>query len=141
MTLSIQITKFKFHQCQMRGNSPKLPAIRYDLFPPQTLELVKAAQLSKLQSSGDTEVVTDPLQVFHEAIENSKPIMGTMSVKKAGKLYHVSSYITNTSMTYRRMGFNCEYLLIVNCQFLPMFAIYRFINEHILVYYNINISS
>ena len=59
----------------------------------QTLEIVKAAQLSKLQSSGDSGVVTDPLQVFHEAIDNSKPIMGIMGVKRAGKLYHVSSVL------------------------------------------------
>jgi ribosomal protein S7 len=81
----------------------------------QTLEIVKAAQLSKLQSSGDSGVVTDPLQVFHEAIDNSKPVMGIMGVKRAGKLYHVSSYYStsNTSTTYMYLyytvgwAFNC----------------------------------
>ena len=59
-------------------------------FSTQALELVKTAQLSKLQSNGDSEVVTDPLKVFHQAIENSKPIMGTTGVRRGGKLYHVS---------------------------------------------------
>ena len=62
------------------------------VFSVQSLELVKSAQLSRLKSGGSdsSEVVTDPLQVFHQAINNCKPIMGTTGVRRGGKLYHVS---------------------------------------------------
>ena len=51
---------------------------------------MKATQLSKLRANPGSDVVTDPLKVFHQAIENSKPVMGTVGIRKAGKLYHVS---------------------------------------------------
>ena len=37
---------------------------------------------------------------------------------------------------YRRKVFNCEYLLIANCEFLSTFAINRFANMNVHVYYN-----
>lgn len=60
------------------------------VFCAQALEVIKTTQLGKLRAGGVSEVVTDPLQVFHEAIENCKPIMGTSGVRRGGKLYHVS---------------------------------------------------
>lgn len=44
-----------------------------------------------MRANPGSEVVTDPLKVFHQAIENSKPVMGTIGIRKAGKLYHVSA--------------------------------------------------
>ena len=53
--------------------------------------MVKKLQLSKLKSSSAGEVVVvDPLVVFHQAVENAKPLLGTSSVKKGGKIYLVS---------------------------------------------------
>ena len=44
-------------------------------------------------------------------------------------------YITHiASVLYHRSGFNCEYLLIVNCEFVR-FAINRFANVNVHVYY------
>ena len=37
----------------------------------------------------DTDL--DPLVIFHKAVENCKPIMGTTTVKRGGKRYHVRS--------------------------------------------------
>ena len=42
--------------------------------------------------TGEKEVVLDPLVLFHKAIENSKPIMGTTGVRRGGKLFHVSCF-------------------------------------------------
>lgn len=38
---------------------------------------------------GSTEIVVDPLTIFHQALENSKPIMGTIGIRRGGKLYQV----------------------------------------------------
>ena len=38
---------------------------------------------------GEKEVELDPLVVFHKALENSKPIIGTTSIRRGGKLYQV----------------------------------------------------
>ncbi len=44
----------------------------------------------RLKSKSSTgEVVTDPLAIFHQALENSQPIMGTIGVRRGGKLYQV----------------------------------------------------
>ena len=45
-----------------------------------------------MKGNADSAVVTDPLKVFHQAIENCKPVMGTVGVRKAGKMYHVSEW-------------------------------------------------
>ena len=37
--------------------------------------------------------MVDPLTVFHQALENSKPIMGTIGVRRGGKLYQVSTML------------------------------------------------
>ena len=35
------------------------------------------------------EVVTDPVIVFHQAMENAQPVVGVQPIKKAGKTYQV----------------------------------------------------
>jgi len=53
-----------------------------------TFEQIKKKQLqSKL--SGAKDVETDPLVVFHKAVENCKPVLGTQTMKKTGKNFQV----------------------------------------------------
>ena len=46
----------------------------------------------RLKSKGG-EIEVDPLVIFHGALENTQPIMGTTGVRRGGKLYHVSYLI------------------------------------------------
>lgn len=53
------------------------------------LEIIKQKQLSH-KVAGDKGVVElDPVAVFHRAVSNAMPLMGTISVKKGGKAYQV----------------------------------------------------
>jgi len=36
-----------------------------------------------------SEVDLDPLTIFHKAVANAKPIMGTTTIRRGGKRYHV----------------------------------------------------
>lgn len=36
-------------------------------------------------------VVVDPMAIFHKALENCMPVLGTSGVRRGGKLYHVST--------------------------------------------------
>ena len=47
----------------------------------------------KQNSKKPDEIVTDPVTIFHQAIENAKPVVGVQPIKKAGKTYQVSKYI------------------------------------------------
>ncbi|XP_064383519.1 small ribosomal subunit protein uS7-like [Halichondria panicea] len=57
----------------------------------EAFQVIKTTQLARLKSKAGTgtEVMVDPLTVFHQALENSKPIMGTIGVRRGGKLYQV----------------------------------------------------
>ena len=59
-------------------------------FTVQALEVIKKTQLGKSRGGADSAIITDPLRVFHQAIDNCKPVMGTVGVRRGGKLYHVS---------------------------------------------------
>lgn len=44
---------------------------------------------SKRTSSDPDSVVTDPVAVFHQAVENVKPIVGCIPLRRAGKVHQV----------------------------------------------------
>lgn len=75
----------KFINCMMWDGKKTLSQRLFK----ETLEIVKQTQLSRYKS-GEKEAILDPLALFHKAIENSKPIMGTTGVRRGGKLFHVS---------------------------------------------------
>ena len=41
------------------------------------------------EGSGNESVEVDPMAVFHTAVLNAKPIIGTTRVTRGGKHYHV----------------------------------------------------
>lgn len=53
------------------------------------LEIIKQRQLSRKVAGEKGVVELDPMMVFHQAVNNAKPLMGTISVKKGGKVYQV----------------------------------------------------
>ncbi|XP_003386012.2 PREDICTED: 28S ribosomal protein S7, mitochondrial-like [Amphimedon queenslandica] len=54
----------------------------------KTLEYIKIHQTKELKSS-NSKVETDPLVIFHEALKNITPLVGTTGVRKGGKVYQV----------------------------------------------------
>jgi len=40
-----------------------------------------------------SEVDLDPLTIFHKAVANAKPIMGTTTIRRGGKRYHVRNLV------------------------------------------------
>ena len=58
-----------------------------------TLLILNYVVRLKSKAGTGTEVMVDPLTVFHQALENSKPIMGTIGVRRGGKLYQVSTML------------------------------------------------
>ncbi|XP_034047192.1 28S ribosomal protein S7, mitochondrial [Thalassophryne amazonica] len=58
----------------------------------QTLELIKRKQLEKYHKAPEgqkNEIECNPYVIFHKALENCKPVVGLMVVKKSGKAYQV----------------------------------------------------
>lgn len=41
------------------------------------------------------EIECNPYAIFHQALDNCKPVIGLASIQKGGKFYQVSEKITN----------------------------------------------
>ncbi|EDO32653.1 predicted protein [Nematostella vectensis] len=58
----------------------------------QAMQEIKKQQLEKQRSSSEPEsITTDPTEIFHQAIENVKPVVGCIPLRKAGKVFQVPS--------------------------------------------------
>ncbi|XP_058951418.2 small ribosomal subunit protein uS7 isoform X2 [Pocillopora verrucosa] len=80
----------KFVNCMMWGGKKSLSQKIFKL----AMEEIKKEQLKKQrQSSQPDSVETDPLQIFATAIENCKPVIGVVGMKRAGTVYQVPSAI------------------------------------------------
>ncbi|RMX38446.1 hypothetical protein pdam_00016288 [Pocillopora damicornis] len=76
----------KFVNCMMWGGKKSLSQKIFKL----AMEEIKKEQLKKQrQSSQPDSVETDPLQIFATAIENCKPVIGVVGMKRAGTVYQV----------------------------------------------------
>ena len=53
------------------------------------LEIIKQKQLSRKVAGEKGDIELDPLVVFHQAVANAKPLMGTIGIRKGGNYYHV----------------------------------------------------
>lgn len=56
------------------------------------MDLKTFLQHRKLSSKKAEEVQTDPLVVFHTAMENAQPVVGVQPIKKGGKTYQVCNF-------------------------------------------------
>lgn len=60
---------------------------------PQTLENIKKKQVEKYHKATDgtkEQIECNPYSIFHQALENCKPVVGLASIQKGGKYYQVS---------------------------------------------------
>ncbi|XP_074638792.1 small ribosomal subunit protein uS7-like [Acropora palmata] len=54
------------------------------------LEDIKAEQLKKRRMSSDPEsILADPLKIFTEAVENCKPVVGVIAMRRGGRVFQV----------------------------------------------------
>ncbi|XP_004206634.2 small ribosomal subunit protein uS7m [Hydra vulgaris] len=79
-------TVCKFVNCMMKdGKKAVSQKVMHDTFL-----AIKKIQLEKYHKSIDSSnVELDPLKIFHGAIENVKPVLGTQNIKKKGKSFKV----------------------------------------------------
>lgn len=60
--------------------------------PSKTLESIKRKQVEKYHKAPQAEKETiecNPRVIFHQALENCKPVVGLASIQKGGKSYQV----------------------------------------------------
>ena len=57
--------------------------------------------LYRLQEEGDGSVEVNPMTIFHAAMVNAKPTIGTTRVTLGGKHYHVSTWYYNILQTVK----------------------------------------
>lgn len=64
----------------------------------QTLESIKRKQVEKYHKAPDgskAEIECNPYSIFHQALENCKPVIGLASIQKGGKHYQVPIPLTD----------------------------------------------
>ena len=74
----------------------------------QTFENIKLIQLEKYHKASTEEeradVELNPKVIFHQAIENCKPILITQNVRRGGVIYQVSG---NVELTLKALNYFC----------------------------------
>lgn len=64
------------------------------LFLFQTLENIKRKQVEKYHKASEEkkeEIECNPYTIFHQALDNCKPVVGLASIQKGGKFYQASA--------------------------------------------------
>ncbi|XP_015258480.1 PREDICTED: 28S ribosomal protein S7, mitochondrial [Cyprinodon variegatus] len=72
----------------------------------QTLENMKKKQVEKYHKTTDgkkEEIECNPYTIFHEALENCKPVVGLASIQKGGKYYQVPIPLTDNRRRFLAM--------------------------------------
>ncbi|XP_026887686.2 28S ribosomal protein S7, mitochondrial [Electrophorus electricus] len=72
----------------------------------QTLEAIKRKQVEKYHSGPAAEregIECNPYAIFHQAIENCRPVIGLTSVQKGGRSYQVPISLTDSRRRFLAM--------------------------------------
>ncbi|XP_065109271.1 small ribosomal subunit protein uS7m [Paramisgurnus dabryanus] len=71
----------------------------------QTLETIKRRQVEKYHKSPSNkeDIECNPYAIFHQALENCKPIIGLASIQKGGKFYQVPVPLTDNRRRFLAM--------------------------------------
>lgn len=72
----------------------------------QTLETIKRKQVEKYHKSPAAkreEIECNPYAIFHQAMENCKPVIGLASIQKGGKFYQVPVPLTDNRRRFMAM--------------------------------------
>ncbi|CAG5897701.1 unnamed protein product [Menidia menidia] len=71
-----------------------------------TLENIKKKQVEKYHKASEgkkEEIECNPYTIFHQALENCKPVVGLASIQKGGKYYQVPIPLTDNRRRYLAM--------------------------------------
>ncbi|XP_030646179.1 small ribosomal subunit protein uS7m [Chanos chanos] len=80
----------------------------------QTLETIKRKQVEKFHKAPQAkkeEIECNPYAIFHQALENCKPVIGLASIQRGGKYYQVPIPLTDNRRRFLAMKW-----LITECQ-------------------------
>ncbi|MBN3314175.1 RT07 protein, partial [Atractosteus spatula] len=80
----------------------------------QTLENIKRKQVEKFHKAPDAqkdEIECNPYTIFHEALNNCKPVIGLTSIQRGGKYYQVPTPLTDNRRRFLAMKW-----MIVECR-------------------------
>ncbi|KYO31140.1 small ribosomal subunit protein uS7m [Alligator mississippiensis] len=72
----------------------------------QTLETIKRKQLKKYHEASEEEKVNiecNPYTIFHQAVNNCKPIIGLEKIKRGGKVYQIPTPIKKNHQRFLAM--------------------------------------
>ncbi|XP_029015632.1 28S ribosomal protein S7, mitochondrial [Betta splendens] len=72
----------------------------------QTLENIKRKQVEKYHKAPEgkkEEIECNPYTIFHQALENCKPVVGLASIQKGGKFYQVPIPLTENRRRFLAM--------------------------------------
>lgn len=61
----------------------------------QTLENIKRKQVEKYHKASEEkkeEIECNPYTIFHQALDNCKPVVGLASIQRGGKFYQASTW-------------------------------------------------
>ncbi|XP_022207646.1 28S ribosomal protein S7, mitochondrial [Nilaparvata lugens] len=98
----------KFQNYLMRKGNKDLSRSLLD----KAFENVKRLQLARYHKETDPEekekIITDPLKILHLAVENCKPLLVLISVKRGGAYYQVPMPITETTARFYSMNWLIE---------------------------------
>ncbi|GAB1602891.1 28S ribosomal protein S7, mitochondrial-like [Argonauta hians] len=100
----------KFTNMVMKSGNKKAASTVID----KMLETIKISQLEQYHQASPeekSEIVLNPLVIFHEAIENCKPVLHLMKVHKGGVRYNVP-----VSCPPKRQTFLAMKWMIQNCR-------------------------
>ncbi|XP_008327884.1 small ribosomal subunit protein uS7m isoform X1 [Cynoglossus semilaevis] len=72
----------------------------------QTLEEMKRKQVEKYHKAAEgkkEEIECNPYTIFHQALENCKPVVGVISLKKGGRYYQVPTPLSDNRRRFLAM--------------------------------------
>ncbi|XP_019745342.1 small ribosomal subunit protein uS7m [Hippocampus comes] len=72
----------------------------------ETLELIKRKQVEKYHKAPEgkrEEIECNPYAIFHQALDNCKPVVGLTSIQKGGKYYQVPVPLTDNRRRFLAM--------------------------------------
>ncbi|XP_017277462.1 28S ribosomal protein S7, mitochondrial [Kryptolebias marmoratus] len=72
----------------------------------QTLEHIKKKQVEKYHKASEkkkAEIECNPYKIFHQALENCKPVVGLTSIQKGAKYYQVPIPLTDSRRRFLAM--------------------------------------
>uniref|UniRef100_A0A8D0GW82 Small ribosomal subunit protein uS7m n=1 Tax=Sphenodon punctatus TaxID=8508 RepID=A0A8D0GW82_SPHPU len=92
----------KFTNMMMKGGNKTLARSLMT----QTLEAIKRKQLEKYYKAPEEErekIECSPYTIFHQAMENCKPVIGLVGVQRGGKTYQVPSPLSDNRRRFLAM--------------------------------------